>query len=264
MKRLVLWVVLLVAHVGVCGATDSLRTFIPRTFESSSGLELPYRILYPEGFNPAEEYPLLLFLHGAGERGNDNQLQLFHGGKLLASAPELEGVIVVAPQCPADEWWADIDHDLSTRNLLEMNPSPATTEPMKAVEELVGALVGLGFVDTERVYGVGLSMGAMGIWDLVCRYPDMFAAVQPICGAVNTSERLAAYAGPTVFRIFHGVDDPIVPAECSRRAAAVLESAGRDVELVLYEGCGHLSWHPAFAEEDFVSWMTSRSLSSAK
>lgn len=234
------------------------RTLLARTFEATSGLVLPYRIHYPADFSPAKQYPLLLFMHGAGERGSDNQLQLFHGGDMLATAPELAEVIIVAPQCPAGEWWADIDHDLSKRNLLEMNPAPPTTAPMLAVEELVGALVGLGFVDTTRIYGVGMSMGAMGLFDLVCRHPQMFAAVQPICGAVNTGERLAAYDGPTAFRLFHGIDDDVVPADCSRRATEVLKSGGHEVELVLYDGCGHLSWHPAFAEEDFLSWMLAK------
>lgn len=260
MRKLAILAAVIFAQLGLCGATENQRTLLARTYEASSGLVLPYRIAYPTDFDPAEEYPLLIFLHGAGERGNDNQLQLFHGGDMLATAPELEGVIIVAPQCPEDNWWAEIDHDLSTRNLLEMNPSPTPTEPMVAVEELVGALVGLGFVDSDRIYGVGMSMGAMGIFDLVCRHPEMFAAVQPICGAVNTSERLAAYEGPTRFRLFHGIDDPIVPVECSQRATEVLEKGGHEVKLVLYEGCGHLSWHPAFAEEDFLSWMTTKSL----
>ena len=178
---------------------------------------------------------------------------------MLTTAEELAEVIVVVPQCPEGEWWADIDHNLSTRNLLEMNPAPAITAPMQAVEELLGALFGLDFVDRERVYGVGLSMGAMGIWELVCRHPDLFTAVQPICGAVNTSVRLAAYEGPTHFRIIHGADDPIVPADCSRNAAEVLQSNGKPAELVMFDGCGHLSWNPAFAMSDFLGWMLSKS-----
>ena len=255
MKRLLL---ALVAMACVAFAAEA-RQPLKRTFTSSTGLNLPYQVVYPDDFNPAGRYPLLLFLHGAGERGNDNELQMTHGGEMLTTAEELAGVIVVVPQCPEGEWWADIDHNLSTRNLLEMNPAPAITAPMQAVEELLGALFGLDFVDRERVYGVGLSMGAMGIWELVCRHPDLFTAVQPICGAVNTSVRLAAYEGPTHFRIIHGADDPIVPADCSHKAAEVLQSNGKPAELVMFDGCGHLSWNPAFAMSDFLGWMLSKS-----
>ena len=254
MKRLLLAIVAL----ALCLSAGA-RTHLRRTFTASNGVTLPYQIVYPEGFTPAEQYPLLLFLHGSGERGSDNELQLVHGRTLLTTSPELAGAILVAPQCPEGDWWADIDHNVSARNLLAMNPSPEITAPLAAVVELMGTLCQLDIVDTSRIYGVGLSMGAMGIWDLVCRYPDLFAAVQPICGAVNTSERLAAYNGPTQFRIIHGSDDPVVPADCSRNAAQVLTQGGHKVELVLFDGCGHLSWNPAFEMSDFLGWMLSKS-----
>jgi predicted peptidase len=108
-------------------------------------------------------------------------------------------------------------------------------------------------VDKKRIYVIGLSMGAMGTYDLTIRYPELFAAAIPICGIVN-ADRLKA-AKKVKFRIFHGDADNVVPVSGSRRAYKALKSAGADVEYFEFPGVGHVSWNEAFNRTDFMSWL---------
>ena len=108
-------------------------------------------------------------------------------------------------------------------------------------------------VDTQRVYIIGLSMGAMGTYDLVVRYPEIFAAAVPICGTVNPS-RLSV-AKDVKFRIFHGDADDVVPVKGSREAYKALKAAGADVEYIEFPGCNHGSWNPAFNYPGFMDWL---------
>ena len=108
-------------------------------------------------------------------------------------------------------------------------------------------------VDTQRVYIIGLSMGAMGTYDLVVRYPEIFAAAVPICGTVNPS-RLSV-AKDVKFRIFHGGGDDVVPVKGSREAYKALKAAGADVEYIEFPGCNHGSWNPAFNYPGFMDWL---------
>lgn len=240
--------------------TAQERTAVKRTFESSSGLELPYRVIWPDNFDPSKSYPLLLFLHGAGERGDDNEAQLTHGRGLLLESGQLRDVIVIAPQCPAEGYWVDIVRPTTYEECMNRTfPSDADITPsLAAVKELADAIISLGFVDMDRVYGTGLSMGAMGTLDLMCRFPDFFTAIEPVCGAVELS-RLEAYNGKTAVRLFHGTKDETVPVHFSRDAYKVLSAKkGMTVEYVEYPECRHDSWTTAFASEGFLDWMLSK------
>ena len=108
-------------------------------------------------------------------------------------------------------------------------------------------------VDKSRIYIIGLSMGGMGVYDMVCRFPDLFAAAVSICGSVNV-QRLPK-AKEVCFRIFHGEKDTAVPVECSRQAYEVLKRCGAKVEYIEFYGCDHLSWNPAFNFPDFMDWL---------
>lgn len=228
------------------------REYTKKVFHASNGLDLPYKILYPENFNPTSQYPMMVFLHGSGERGTDNEAQTFHGGKLFASSEELKDVIFIAPQCPWHDYWAPVNSD---EGKVEHFPRYAPiTKALEAVKELMDSFINLGFVNTDRIYGTGLSMGGFGIFDLTMRYPDFFAAVEPICGGVNVY-RCSDFDGRTAFRIFHGLADKAVDPNYSIQANDVLRSWGIDCELVTYPGVGHGSWNNAFAESDFISWL---------
>ncbi len=242
-------------------ASAQPRTLEYGHFNASDGFRLPYRIFIPGNCGDSPR-PLLLFLHGAGERGCDNEAQLNHGKTLLLESPELEDVIIVAPQCPEESYWVDIVRPTTPEECAARTfPEDADiTVPLRAVRELLDSLVASGCVNTERIYCTGLSMGGMGTLDLMLRYPSLFAAVEPICGAVNIG-RLSGYSGPTAVRLFHGDCDETVPVHFSREAFDALREAGAEVEYVEYPGVWHNSWDNAFAEKDFLSWMLDRRLS---
>ena len=162
---------------------------------------------------------------------------------------------VIAPQCPPDGYWAYNDRPESFDS--DKMPKDQKISPVFAsLKELIDSYLSRADVDTDRVYIMGLSMGAMGTFDMVCRFPDVFAAAIPICGTVNAS-RLAA-AKNVKFRIFHGDADNVVPVDGSRNAYRALKAAGADVEYIEFPGCNHGSWNPAFNYPDFMKWLFSQ------
>ncbi|MDO9154332.1 MAG: prolyl oligopeptidase family serine peptidase [Paludibacter sp.] len=219
------------------------------------GDTLPYRILFPENYDTSQSYPLVLFLHGAGERGNDNQIQLIHGSALfLNQANRLKfPAIVIYPQCPKNKYWAPIE---SRENGFSYVNTKKPTEPMQLVIRLIKHIEKNEAVDHRRMYVLGLSMGGMGTFDLVCRYPRLFAAAVPICGGVLV-DRLKKIKKLPV-RIYHGSEDTVVSPEHSKNAYIELKANGsQDVELIIIPGVGHDSWNLAFKQEDFLSWIFS-------
>lgn len=225
-----------------------------KVFTSSDGLAIPYQIHLPDRMAAGEQYPLLLFLHGAGERGVDGDLQMVHGKDLFQSDPLLENAIVIAPQCPNWDMWSghvDIGHGDLFPDVSIVTPS------QKAVKELLDCFLGTGLADPDRVYATGLSMGGMGVIDMAVRWPDLFAAVQPMCGGAS-NVWLQSYKGHADFRFFHGTIDDDVLYEYAQDAVRILQGKGVNAELVSYAGVGHACWDSAFAEPDFISWMFSR------
>ena len=230
--------------------------FEAKLFVTSNNDTLRYRELLPENYNPQQKYPLVLFLHGAGERGSDNQAQLTHGSMMFTNPVNREKypAIVLFPQCPRDYFWS---FERRPEGKLDANSFPnnyTISSIMQAVKNLLDKYIAAGNIDTDRVYIMGLSMGGMGTFDMVCRFPDIFAAAIPICGGVNP-ERLKATAGKVKFRIYHGDKDDTVPVENSRKAYRALKEYGAGVEYIEIVGCNHNSWDPAFNQPDFLSWL---------
>jgi predicted peptidase len=222
----------------------SQTDFEAKKFVASNKDTLNYRELLPENYSPQKKYPLVLFLHGAGERGSDNKAQLMHGSMMFTNPVNREKypAIVLFPQCPKDNWWTS-----------ERRPA-GSSNPLQAVKELLDQYIAKGTVDTDRIYIMGPSMGGYGTFDMVCRFPDFFAAAIPICGGINP-ERLMVAAGKVKFRIYHGDNDDVVPVENSRKAYLALKNFGADVEYIEFPGCNHNSWTPAFCLPDFFSWL---------
>ncbi len=232
--------------------------YLKKEFTGADGSVLPYRILYPADLQQGVQYPVVLFLHGAGERGNDNEKQLVHGSGLLLDDSNRKAypAIVVFPQCPENEWWVDLSVIGNIRmgnNTIPANDYPASS-PMKLVKELMEEILSKELADNDRVYVMGLSMGAFGIFDLLHRRPDWFAAAVPICGGGDTS-KVHNYAGKLPLWVFHGSDDSVVPAEASRMMVNALQEAGGDIIYTEYPGVDHNSWDPAFAEKDLLPWI---------
>jgi len=219
---------------------------------------LRYRILYPEKYKKRKIYPLILFLHGSGERGNNNESQLIHGGKLFAEANIRKHfkAIVIFPQCPKDSTWA---RNKKTNDPAERIFLPEETPPVaqQLVKQLLDSFTVNYLADDRKIYLGGLSMGAFGAYDLLCRYPDYFAAAFTICGATN----IPAYinkAKEVPLWIFHGAQDKVVPNKSDRELFKALMT--RDVKTVMYTEypqAGHNSWDAAFAEPRLLPWLFS-------
>ena len=251
MKKLILLLSVLLFSLEFVAAQDEYERSV---FVSSSGDSLNYRLLEPEVMQAGEKYPLVLFLHGAGERGNDNEKQLTHGGEKFLNPVKREKnpAFVLFPQCPESGYWAYENRPQSFIPT-QMPVGKEMPSVFQAVKELLDMYLANPQVDKSRIYIMGLSMGAMGTYDMVSRFPDIFAAAVPICGTVNPT-RLSA-ARNVAFRIFHGDADDVVPVAGSRQAYKVLKAAGASVEYIEFPGCNHGSWNPAFNYPDFMKWL---------
>jgi predicted peptidase len=257
MKKLITSAVM--AIVAFAAFAQVNEKFQAKTF-SSTGIQLPYRILYPKNFDTAKQYPLVLFLHGSGERGSDNQKQLTHGAKLFAADSVMESypAIVVFPQCPADSYWANIDEQNQPDGSRTFD-FPARSKPtpaMSAVMQLLDSLVRLSYIDRNRIYVGGLSMGGMGTFELLARKPKQFAAAFPICGGGNP-KNAKRYAQRVNIWVFHGAADNVVPLYHSQRMVDAIKQAKGDVRFTVYPGVGHNSWDNAFAEPELLPWLFS-------
>lgn len=219
------------------------------TFEKD-GNTLNYRWARTgEGDSPA----FLVFLHGAGERGNDNKAQLRHGMTDVLAWLKKEGknCVVMAPQCPAGGWWANFDGKYGAKDNVKMKKemSPA----MALVWEAMLKLGAEEKIDSKRVYITGLSMGGMGTFDLLSRHGDVFAAAVAVCGAGDVTQAKNFKNVP--IWIFHGGADDVVPPEHSRNMVKALEKAGGNPKYTEYPGVGHFSWTATYENPEVLTWM---------
>ncbi|MEM6697660.1 MAG: alpha/beta hydrolase fold domain-containing protein [Bacteroidota bacterium] len=232
--------------------------FKKQIYQNENGNALPYRILYPADYDKSKSYPLLLFLHGAGERGDDNEAQLVHGAKLFLDTANRKKypAIIVFPQCPKKDYWARVDRS-EDRKTWHYPFYDKPTQALGSVIQLLEKLFAEEAIDETRVYISGLSMGSMGTFELLARRPDLFAAAAPICGGGNLTlaER---YAHNTDFWIFHGDVDTVVPVELSRKMNKRLQNLGANVKYSEYKGVNHNSWDNAFAEPNYLKWLFSK------
>ncbi|POY35196.1 phospholipase [Solitalea longa] len=242
-------------------AAQDLSLYQKQTFIKNNDT-LNYRILFPENYDPEKKYPLVLFMHGAGERGNDNEKQLVHGSKLFLndSIRKQYPAIVIFPQCPENSFWANVKFDFSDgKREFHFQSDGEPTRPLALVQGLVKDFTAKKKVDTKRIYVMGLSMGGMATFELLWRNPKTFAAAIPICGGAN-AETAKKYAKKTAIWIFHGAKDPVVPADFSRTMYKSLQDYGANVKYTEYPEVEHNSWDNAFVEPDLLSWLFSKSL----
>ncbi|MDH7460974.1 prolyl oligopeptidase family serine peptidase [Chitinophagaceae bacterium 26-R-25] len=255
MRKLLSTILLPILSITVQG--QSLDDFQKQKF-THGGDTLLYRVQYPLNNEPSKKYPLVIVLHGSGERGNDNEAQLKWGGDLFANPANREKfpAIVVFPQCPSNDSWGRVggsrDADSSQRFTFLSNEP--TGKSLELVLELIETMVKSGKVDKKRIYIGGLSMGGFGTFEALWRKPKLFAAAFPICGGGDTN-RVDAYAKKFPIHVFHGRIDPVVGVNYSRSMVAALEKAGANVQYTEYPGVGHNSWKNAFAEPDLLSWL---------
>ncbi|WP_214229380.1 prolyl oligopeptidase family serine peptidase [Pedobacter sp. B4-66] len=234
-----------------------------KKYESGSFIKgkdsIPYRILFPENFDANQKYPILFVLHGSGERGNDNEKQLTHGGKLFLkeSVRKKFPAIVVFPQCSNDSFWANVKFESNDGSKREFNFQPGG-KPTKAMHALLGMIdnfLDKPYVDNKKVYIGGLSMGGMGTYELLRRKRRTFAAAFSICGGDNIAN-VQKYKKVPLW-IFHGEKDDVVPVALSTSIADQLKVLGKTPKITLYPEANHNSWDSAFAEPELLSWLLS-------
>lgn len=241
------------ASISLVSAADVNKVFEARTYESPNGGKLLYRLMTPENYDPNQKYPLVLFLHGAGERGDNNSAQLVHGMKDFASDENRAKYpcFVMAPQCPNGKKWAEVDWGADTHK------TPAEpSDPMRLTLEAIAGLEKHFSIDKQRLYVTGLSMGGYGTWDLIARKPNMFAAAIPICGGGDETD--AAKIAKIPVWVFHGDKDGAVKVERSRRMVKAIEAAGGKPRYTEYPGVGHDSWSRTYADPNVFEWLFSQ------
>ncbi len=193
-----------------------------------------YLVVKPRDYSPDKKYPLLIFLHGRGEQGDDIDRVKIHGPFKMVEQLGLE-LLVIAPQSPQDERW-DIDMlDAFVEEVIQKYP-----------------------VDKNRIYLTGLSMGGEAVWRLAIRRPETFAAIAPICGGWSSPSQAERLRNVPVWA-FHGAKDSTVLLQESKKMLAALEAFGADVRLTVYEDIAHASWKPAYKDPELYQWMMSHS-----
>ena len=209
-----------------CDAQTAERQVAKRlALTNGEHIEMQYLLYLPPAYGSSDnEWPLLLFLHGAGERGHDLELVKVHGPpKMIAQGRDFP-FVVISPQCPEGEIWS-----------------------IETLHALINEVVETHRIDKSRIYVTGLSMGGYGSWGLAYTYPDLFAAVVPICGGGEPEKAPLMKEIPTW--VFHGAKDTAVPLKQSQEMVDALEEAGGNVRLTVYPEAGHVgAWENAYGD----------------
>lgn len=230
------------------GAAAAADVPVEKLVHESGGKKLPYRLVKPPTVEKGKTYPLVIFLHGAGERGNDNEKQLVHGVPQFVKNIDKYPCFLIAPQCPAEQKWVEVDWSAATHTQPE-KPGDAGRMVLEVIDKAMKELP----IDSKRVYLTGLSMGGYGTWDLAARKPTLFAAIAPVCGGADEKTALKIKHLPTW--VFHGALDTAVKPERSRNMVAALEKAGGKPKYTEYPTVGHDSWTNAYGDPKFFEWL---------
>ncbi|RKN78109.1 carboxylesterase family protein [Ulvibacterium marinum] len=260
MRRFLILCIVLVVSCGPKKSDQDVSAYQKMEFKDRNGL-LPYRILLPKDYDKDKAYPLVLVLHGAGERGNDNESQLSYGADLFLQEDIRKEypAIVVFPQCPEDGYWANVKKEQFLLFFtFTFYPDGEPTSAMKSLQGLLKNITENYKIDSKRMFVGGLSMGGMGTLELVRRNPGTFAAAFAICGGAHpdTAPQLVG----TPLWLFHGDSDMVVDYEHSQKMAAALKKVGGEVKFTTYEDVNHNSWENAFVEPELLPWLFSHSL----
>lgn len=200
-------------------------------------MKMDYLLYLPGDFGKEQKsWPLLVFLHGAGERGSDiNRVKVHGPAKLVEQGKDLP-FIIVSPQCPANQWWPYMGE-----HIMSLIDETAEHYP----------------VDNSRIYLTGLSMGGYGTWAIASMYPERFAAIAPICGGgqpylANSLKDVPVWA-------FHGAKDPLVPVQRSQEMVNAVNQAGGNAKLTIYPEAEHDSWTQTYSNDELYQWFLSHS-----
>ena len=210
-----------------------------QTFEKTvtKTLSCNYLLFLPEDYSKKKQrWPLIMFLHGAGERGSDLNKVKVHGPPKIVENQKDFPFIVVSPQCPEDDWW---------------------TDKVEVLINLLDDIVARYKVDTERIYLTGLSMGGYGTWSLASAHPERFAAIAPICGGGKRFMAMRLKDIPVW--VFHGAKDKTVPLKESEEMVNAIRNRGGNAKFTIYPDAGHNSWTETYNNQKLYDWFLEQS-----
>ncbi len=235
-------IVLLPLAVAACLHVSALADDSPQTsqrLDVTVKVGMDYLLALPKNYDQQDSWPMVLFLHGAGERGDDLELVKKHGPPKLIGEGKDFPFIVVSPQCPNDVWWEPIE-----------------------LTALLDQVIKTHKVDEDRIYVTGLSMGGFGTWRLAAFTPDRFAAIAPICGGGEPYWARRFSRLPTW--VFHGAKDQSVPHERSQEMIDAMIEKGGEPKLTVYPEAGHDSWTETYNNPEFYKWLLEQKRSPAE
>lgn len=233
----------------------AVKDFQARGLKYGTNKTLPYRLFVPKNYQASKKYPLMLTLHGAGERGSDDSAQLKLDFSRMWAADSIQTAhpcFVVAPQCPNGSQWVNTPWAKGSYAF----DSIAISEPMAAVVGLLDSLAKEFNLDPDRIYVSGLSMGGFGTWYLAMKFPTRFAAIVPVCGGADPKKASTISAIP--IWTFHAEDDATVPVTGTREMVAALKAVGSKVIYTEYPKAlkyNHASWVPAAKTPGLPAWV---------
>lgn len=225
--------------VALQAAEEKPATQSEESYELADGKEIDFLLYLPKGYEQQAKWPLVLFLHGAGERGDDLSLVKKHGPpKLIENGKEFP-FIVVSPQCPKETWWVTEDVVALMKHIMQIHN-----------------------VDKERVYITGLSMGGRGTWQVAGAMSDEVAAIAPICGPSDVAvvEKIAHLP----IWVFHGAKDSVVKISHSEDMVKLLKEKGNEPKFTIYPEANHDSWTETYNNEELYEWLLSHKLQTEK
>jgi predicted peptidase len=249
----ILWGALLCqAAVTELAASDT-HEFLARIYTNAARQTLPYRLLTPKHFEAGQAYPIILYLHGAAARGDDNLKPLEWGPTLFLEPPlrDQHDFFLVVPQCPRDKGWVELA--LTTLSAKE-------SDALRLALELVGEALPKEFhIDPKRRYLTGVSMGGHAVWVTLVRRPGFFAAAVPVCSGGEARMVTAAAARCPVWA-FHSDDDHLMPVQGARDLVKAWRDHGGVAKYTEYTGLKHSSWKKAYLELDLFDWLFQQQL----
>lgn len=233
----------------------SIKDFKALEYKSeATGMTMPYRLYIPKGYDPRYKYALILYLHGAGDRGRDNKKQFSKLVMNMARSKEqLEHpAFIIAPQCPPQAKWVNVDwHNGS----YSVDATPIS-RAMRTAIEILDQVQREYSIDPSKVLITGVSMGGIGSWDLVARFPGRFAAIMSVCGAGDPSK--ASLIKDTAAWLFHGEKDKVVPTKASREMVSALQAVGASPVYIEYDNQEHGIWNEAYSDKAALKWFFSQ------
>jgi len=225
-------------------AEDRVDGFTARVYQNKGHEKMPYRLFIPENYDKSKKYPLIIWLHGAGGAGDDNLKQISEdqvAGTRIWTKPELQSkhpAFVLVPQSAGG--WASV----STLQL---------SDEERLVLEIINSLKSEFSLDNKRIYVTGQSNGGYGVWDMISKRPDLFAAAIPLCGGGNTL--LASTLVSTPIWAFHGDQDSVIPVSETRNMIAAIRKLGGAPRYTEYKGVDHDIWLRTFKEPGLADWL---------